>query len=707
MQLTQEKRDVRSAGVQEVARATIKTTPKIFNFFADQTYANKPRAICRELGANAWDSHKMAGKADTPFEVWLPTLLDPVFRVRDNGLGMSHEFMMTSFMCYADGSTKDGDDVAIGGFGIGSKAPFAYVDQYTVTSRYDGVERVYTVFKDEEGIPSIAFLVSTDTDEPNGVEVSFPVQPDDFDTFTQAALGTLKYFDPLPVLKNAGDGVELTPPTYKAKGSNWGMREDSGALHVIMGGVRYPVDAGNLNQHFSSEDGTRDLLQYGIDLRLPIGSCAVALSREALSYTDETVTALHTAVTAMADEVASSFATMFDHLTPWAAAKKLSEEIGEGYGGRSRFLTKHAKYRGNELKTSVTMPKLLGERYDYEQDKHVLTMCYPYSFWEIDEPTGYRRKTYGRPLTKCDWKTVDRKHGREIRPAVYSKIVFDDLPQKPGSKATKKIKIFAESIDAGKILVIRPDEDCKGNPAEFFDGLGNPPEDMIVFTSELPEPPVKRRAAPNRPRIRMFRYTGYGNPGYRCTPCRYSSDWQEIEYLQQPTEGIFVEMNNFEFSGIRPYFDSGLIDTREVRFVNSGDAKKLDKDAWTPIKEEFDDRLSDALDGNDDLGIGLALEASCLSHLFEFFRRFPDEDWSSPKSKPLARVFAIYNEFVANITPDQRRLRNFVDHTIPGRIKPAEILERLQQQQPNLNRILELTDYRPREEDIQLIKDNL
>jgi len=107
MLLQAEDRTVATSGVMQVARATIKTSPKIFNFFEKQTYSNVPRTICRELVANAVDSHVMAGKPELPAEVWLPTLLDPVFRVRDQGLGMNHDFVMNEFMCYADGSTKD------------------------------------------------------------------------------------------------------------------------------------------------------------------------------------------------------------------------------------------------------------------------------------------------------------------------------------------------------------------------------------------------------------------------------------------------------------------------------------------------------------------------------------------------------------------------------------------------------------------------
>src|SRR3546814_17913309 len=85
---------------------------------------------------------------------------------------MSHEFMMTSFMAYTDGSTKDQSNDQIGGWGIGSKSPFSYTDQFVLVSVHDGVRSVYSVFKDEDSIPAIALLSQEETTDANGVERS-------------------------------------------------------------------------------------------------------------------------------------------------------------------------------------------------------------------------------------------------------------------------------------------------------------------------------------------------------------------------------------------------------------------------------------------------------------------------------------------------------------------------------------------------------
>src|SRR3546814_13176105 len=110
---------------------------------------------------------------------------------------MSHEFMMTSFMAYTDGSTKDQSNDQIGGWGIGSKSPFSYTDQFVLVSVHDGVRSVYSVFKDEDSIPAIALLSQEETTDANGVEVSFPVETHHFNLFREATEKVVPFFTPL------------------------------------------------------------------------------------------------------------------------------------------------------------------------------------------------------------------------------------------------------------------------------------------------------------------------------------------------------------------------------------------------------------------------------------------------------------------------------------------------------------------------------
>jgi hypothetical protein len=63
----------------------------------------------------------------------------------------------------------------VGGFGIGAKAPFAYVSSFSVTTWQDRQCQLYSCFVGPDGVPQIASTKPVPSDEPNGLEVSFSV----------------------------------------------------------------------------------------------------------------------------------------------------------------------------------------------------------------------------------------------------------------------------------------------------------------------------------------------------------------------------------------------------------------------------------------------------------------------------------------------------------------------------------------------------
>ena len=65
----------------EQSNYTIEATAKAFSILSDQLYSNKVRAVIRELSTNAYDSHVDAGNGSKPFEVHLPSNMEPTFSV--------------------------------------------------------------------------------------------------------------------------------------------------------------------------------------------------------------------------------------------------------------------------------------------------------------------------------------------------------------------------------------------------------------------------------------------------------------------------------------------------------------------------------------------------------------------------------------------------------------------------------------------------
>lgn len=147
---------------------------KLFHMLSNSLYSNKQGSIIREIASNCHDAHVMAGRRDTPFVITAPTLEKPEIRFQDFGVGLTAEEAEQTILCYL-GSTKDNSDDFIGGWGIGSKSPFAYSKNYNVVVTKLGRQVEFAVWKDAAALPRNAVIRDEVVDAPNGVEIRIPV----------------------------------------------------------------------------------------------------------------------------------------------------------------------------------------------------------------------------------------------------------------------------------------------------------------------------------------------------------------------------------------------------------------------------------------------------------------------------------------------------------------------------------------------------
>lgn len=247
-------------------------------YLYDGLYTNKPQSILRELATNAFDSHIEAGIPERPFEIQVPTMLDSTLRVRDYGISMTHYQTMKLYTTIFESSKTRTDDL-VGQFGLGSKSPFAYTDSFVVTCWLDKRKRVYVAALDDEGMPVLTHLLTEDSDEETGMEVSFPVQFKHFNDFKRAAVEVAKGFDVIPLMN------EVTVQIPILQFENWRIFANNvheGRYFVRSGCVNYPVPQGQVlytNVVLSGHD---------IVIDVPIGSVDITTSREALSMDDDT-----------------------------------------------------------------------------------------------------------------------------------------------------------------------------------------------------------------------------------------------------------------------------------------------------------------------------------------------------------------------------------------------------------------------------------
>lgn len=348
-------------------KMTIAANAVAFRALIDGMYADKIGSIMRELWTNAWDAQVEAGLTDKPFEVRLPTSLNPSFHVRDFGVSMPHDIVMEVFTTMFESTKRESNAVA-GKFGVGSKSPFAYTDAYTVTCFLDGEVRIYSVHIGSDGSPEVALMQRGETEEPNGLMVAFPVEKDDFAAFRKAAARTSLGFDVKPII-NVGDDVFMDLPEIELEHENWKLYKKTEyriGLRIKMGCVTYPID-----REFFSDEMDSKIGDANLTVEVPIGACDVNLSREALSYDDETVVNLQTAfseaIQSIEDFVAGSLtdATSYrDACTRYEKALETLKTIGIDSDGLSCF------HKGIPARTKTWLPVYWTHRVNMYTRRH-------------------------------------------------------------------------------------------------------------------------------------------------------------------------------------------------------------------------------------------------------------------------------------------------------------------------------------------------
>lgn len=292
---------VMGSGVTSLGEYKINNSPKAFAILSSGLYANKILAILRELGCNAWDSHVAAGRTATPFDLHLPTQLEPWFAIRDYGTGLNHDQVVNIYTTYFE-STKTGSNDFIGALGLGSKSPFSYTDNFTVTAVRDGQKGIYTAFINDRGVPAIAQLMQEATDEPAGVEVKFAVDnPQDYDKFRQEARWAYTYFAEKPVV-NIKD-FKFNAVAYLQENIVPGvsqLNQSRVVSRAVMGNIAYPIQVPNAEQNLGE---LHSLLNCNLELRFDIGELDFQASREGLSYIPMTVAAIRNKLALLNDSL--------------------------------------------------------------------------------------------------------------------------------------------------------------------------------------------------------------------------------------------------------------------------------------------------------------------------------------------------------------------------------------------------------------------
>lgn len=341
MKIHNERRAVTTENLTEENEArnfTIKADAAMFKMLSSTLYTHKIRAVIRELTCNAWDAHQAAKRQDTPIKVHLPTHMEPFFEVKDFGKGLSQESVMKLFSTYGE-STKQGSNKEIGGFGIGSKSPFCYVDSFLVESRHGGVKSTYNAYIEKTGAPSIVFMGSTpmEPDDLTGITVKMTAESKDCAEFEREAAQVLRFFAAPVVDLNSTILTVLPAPLYENVLGRVYKDYSNKGLYALMGNVLYPIPASAIPYTAHSQILTSN--KYIVYFK--IGELEVAPSREQLSLTPDTIKTLKKKTEAFIEFFfIERNKALSVHRYPWEFVEALGKTL-DIFSGRSCYFKKN------------------------------------------------------------------------------------------------------------------------------------------------------------------------------------------------------------------------------------------------------------------------------------------------------------------------------------------------------------------------------
>ena len=540
------------SNVGEIGDFKIKASAKAFNILSSGLYANKIRAIIRELSCNAVDSHVAAGKSATPFDVHLPNTLEPHFSIRDYGTGLSHEQVTQIYTTYFE-STKTASNEFIGALGLGSKSPFSYTDNFTVTAIQNGRKGIYSAFINGNGVPSIALMMSEETDEPAGVEVKFSVNDRwDFDKFTQEARFVYRYFKLRPAIS---DGTVFQEPAYETENIIPGVHSVSNNRSIaVMGNIGYPIDVPNADKSLGN---LCSLLNCGLEMHFGIGELDFQASREGLSYIPQTIEAIKRKLEAVNSALTVVLAKEADAVeNKWLRALFLKKKRENGlwsnavakYAANTKFpLVNLTTNSWNFLTSNKVSVDNLAKKYN------IVITAFGHSGSSTTVTNGkaicdHVRLADGTAKTVFNWNfEIDRGarfiiNDLNIGATERAKYHWKNTPKDKNEAHTQMVYVLSKS-----------DKTKPMDTKSFFTDIYNPPTEWVQFASVLEEKP---RLSGSMKNVTILELQERGGSGYYRAKEMVWRDAGKADSFDKNTTFYYLPMSGFSpISKVGAQFD--------------------------------------------------------------------------------------------------------------------------------------------------------
>lgn len=508
----------------------IEISAHAFAVLSKGLYSDPFRAIVRELACNAWDAHVAAKTTDTPFEIYLPNVLMPVFKIRDFGTGLSEDGMRNVYTSYFT-STKQNSDDMTGCFGLGSKSPYAYTKKFTIVSFWKGTRFHYNAVINERGFPQLMKMGEEETTEPDGLEVSFNVKEEDFSDFQTAAEIALRPFTVQPVVKGCPEFEPLRyPETEVISGQGWRLFSSLDTNIASMGNVEYPIE--KTRSGFSSN--ALKVLSLAIVIEFPLGSFEITPSRESIQWTEFSVQRINERLEQIHDEIVEQVTKKIENATTYWEATVSSWEFLETSGVRRLGIT--PLWKGRTITRLIALPMDKG-----------------FTCTKITALQPRANSKNKNSASICRVNSID---------PVATTFFLSDFPG-----AEYRVSNFVrDTLECAKHVYLIEVKDAAALK-EFTNTVGISAKSMVMASSVPKRVRVYKGGNGNNGQVRS-RLSGSKARAFAFKPGGSTTDdsWAEAEVdLDEPDLGLYVEINRWSPSD--SYFTSCHQVTRSLRIL--------------------------------------------------------------------------------------------------------------------------------------------
>lgn len=482
MKIVTGRNHIERSGEFEESKAKVAMNAATFMVLSKNLYSNPVKAVIREILCNAVDANVEAGNGTVPVLLKLPNAMDLEFKVKDCGPGLAHKDCMELYLTYFESTKSDRND-ATGGFGLGSKSPFAYVSSFNVTSVFGPAgkrwRRVYTVYLDETRSPKIALQTKEKTTDPTGLEVSFHCQAKDVQRFKDEATLVCRAFQVKPTIEGQTDMNITDPEEILLEGDTWKIFKPKENQHghavepiIRMGNVDYPVPA----DAFKGNDKYSIFRTLPAIIKAPIGTFMPTPSRESLNMNDKELRRLNGLVDGIFTDVNKIIQDKVNAAPNEFEARTILHELTATESPLHHLATAiDWKYKGKKVDETFTMPIVL-------QDKADETMGVSIAFREeAIKQDGSKKDTYRfNELSSLNWKPVKYKN---------AKVFLRDTKKFDEEYMVRHMKSTAQYKEPYIIFAFDTSDKAKMKEYKALLALCGWTEKDVIDVASLPVPP--------------------------------------------------------------------------------------------------------------------------------------------------------------------------------------------------------------------------